>query len=228
MRRLDRRPHRLARFFFILVVILDPYITSLCVCPHTQTHTSNLFISILHTPPHTPTNPPSFPPLVGVTLHIKSGPAVWRIPFAIQLIPAGIMCLGLFTTRESPRFLASIDAHSSALTNLAYLRRLPPTDPALTKEFAEILAVVQEERESRKGVGLREAVLGKGNWPRFGIAFVIFLFQQWCGQNSVGYYAPQIFQSVSGVGFQLSRTLCFRLLVYYTCTNSTFVFGFVS
>ena len=58
--------------------------------------------------------------------------------------------------------------------------------------------MVQEERESRKGVGLREAVLGKGNWPRFGIAFVIFLFQQWCGQNSVGYYAPQIFQSVSG------------------------------
>ncbi|KAG5219901.1 substrate transporter [Salix suchowensis] len=44
-----------------------------------------------------------------------------------------------------------------------------------------------EEREARQGLGLKEAFLGKGNLIRFVIAFVIFLLQQWAGQNSVGY-----------------------------------------
>ena len=60
----------------------------------------------------------------------------------------------------------------------------------------QIEAAIAEERDARKGLGLREAFLGKGNLIRFVIAIVIFILQQWSGQNSVGYYAPQIFQSV--------------------------------
>ena len=63
-------------------------------------------------------------------------------------------------------------------------------------EMAEIEAGINEEREARRGFGLREAFFGKGNFIRFVIAFTIFLLQQWSGQNSVGYYAPQIFSSV--------------------------------
>jgi len=63
--------------------------------------------------------------------------------------------------------------------------------------MAEIEAAINEEREARQGLGIREAFFGKGNFIRFVIAFVIFLLQQWSGQNSVGYYAPQIFTSVS-------------------------------
>jgi hypothetical protein len=33
---------------------------------------------------------------VGISLHIKSDPRVWRIPFGFQLVPAGIMFVGLF------------------------------------------------------------------------------------------------------------------------------------
>lgn len=79
--------------------------------------------------------------------------------------------------------------------------------------MAEIDAAIQEEREARKGLGLKEAFFGKGNFIRFVIAFMIFLLQQWAGQNSVkydfsdfwfnflidtlnSYYAPQIFESV--------------------------------
>lgn len=138
-------------------------------------------------------------PPVGITLHIKSGFAVWRIPFGLQLAPAGIMCLGLLTCPESPRWLASKQNHTKALASLSYLRRLPLTDERLRHEYAEIQAVVTEEQEARKGVSLKEAILAKGSWPRFVIAIVIFLLQQWCGQNSVNYYAPQIFQSVSTI-----------------------------
>lgn len=140
--------------------------------------------------------------LVGISLHIKTGPNVWRIPLGMQIVPAGIMAFGLLTVKESPRWLAQQGRHEDALANLSYLRRLPPYangahHEAVLHEYAEIEAAIKEERAAREGLGLKEAFLGKGNWIRFVIAIVIFLFQQWCGQNSVNYYAPQIFQSVS-------------------------------
>jgi hypothetical protein len=39
--------------------------------------------------------------LDGIASHIKSGPNTWRIPFGFQLVPAGIMFLGLFTVPVS-------------------------------------------------------------------------------------------------------------------------------
>ncbi|KAJ7575614.1 general substrate transporter [Mycena floridula] len=136
----------------------------------------------------------------GVGIHISSGVNIWRIPFGFQLVPGGIMMLGLLTLRESPRFLASKDRNKEALENLAYLRKEPVTSEVVIHEMAEIEAAIKEEREVRAGVGVREAFLGKGNLPRFLIAFFIFFLQMWAGQNSVGYYAPQIFASIGYVG----------------------------
>ena len=70
--------------------------------------------------------------------------------------------------------------------------------------MAEIEAVIEEERVARKGLGIKEAFLGKGNFVRFVIAFFIFFLQQFCGQNSVGYYAPTIFQSIGFTGTSVS------------------------
>ncbi|KAF5376018.1 hypothetical protein D9757_008838 [Collybiopsis confluens] len=136
----------------------------------------------------------------GVSTNIVSGPKIWRIPFGFQLVPAGIMLIGLFTVKESPRWLASVGRNEQALNNLAYLRRRPSDDPDLVHEMAEIEAAIEEEQRVRKGLGWKEAFFGKGNFIRFVIAFVIFLLQQWCGQNSVGYYAPQIFASIGYTG----------------------------
>ncbi|KAF8551962.1 general substrate transporter [Imleria badia] len=137
---------------------------------------------------------------LGVGLHMANSPNVWRIPFGFQLVPAALMCLGLFTVKESPRWLASKGRIEEALHNLAYLRREPPNSPTVRHEMAEIEAAINEELEARQGLGIREAFFGKGNFIRFVIAFVIFLLQQWSGQNSVGYYAPQIFTSIGYSG----------------------------
>ncbi|TFK35701.1 general substrate transporter [Crucibulum laeve] len=136
----------------------------------------------------------------GVGIHMKNTPNVWRVPFGFQLVPAGIMLFGLLTVKESPRWLASVGRSQEALSNLAYLRRLPPSDESVLAEIAEIEATIAEEREARAGLGWKEAFFGKGNFIRFVIAFVIFLLQQWAGQNSVGYYAPQIFASIGYSG----------------------------
>ncbi len=142
---------------------------------------------------------------MGIGLHIPTGPNVWRIPFGFQLVPAGIMSLGLFTTKESPRWLASKGRYDEALRNLAYLRKRHVDDEHVRAEMAEIEAAIEEERESRQGLGLREAIFGKGNLIRFIIAIVIFVLQQWSGQNSVNYYAPRIFSSVSLLYFNVYR-----------------------
>jgi MFS family permease len=134
--------------------------------------------------------------LVGIGLHIHNSSRIWRIPFAFQLVPTGIMALGLLTVPESPRWLASKGRSNEALENLAYLRRRLPSSQDVLYELAEIEAALAEEREARAHLGPREAFFGRGNLPRFLIAFFIFFLQQWCGQNSVGYYAPQIFTSV--------------------------------
>ncbi|KAF9552160.1 general substrate transporter [Agrocybe pediades] len=136
----------------------------------------------------------------GVGIHILSGPRIWRIPFGFQLVPAGIMCIGLLTVKESPRWLASVDRNEEAIANLAYLRRDSPGSPAILHEMAEIEAAIAEERAARQGLGLKEAFFGKGNFIRFVIAFTIFFLQQWAGQNSVNYYAPQIFASIGYTG----------------------------
>ncbi|KAF8068087.1 general substrate transporter [Lyophyllum atratum] len=140
----------------------------------------------------------------GISEHIASGPNIWRIPFGFQLVPAGIMLFGLLTVKESPRWLASVGRVDEALRNLAYLRKEPEDSVDVAHEMAEIEAQIEEERVARAGLGIKEAFLGKGNFIRFVIAFVIFLLQQWGGQNSVGYYAPQIFNSIGYTGTQNS------------------------
>jgi hypothetical protein len=84
------------------------------------------------------------------------------------------------------------------------LRRDHTHAESIRREFAEIEAAINEEKAARTGLGLKEAFLGKGNFIRFVIAFVFFLLQQWSGQNSVGYYAPQIFSAIGYVGVRNS------------------------
>ncbi|EDR12046.1 uncharacterized protein LACBIDRAFT_183424 [Laccaria bicolor S238N-H82] len=137
---------------------------------------------------------------VSQNIKMKNSTDVWRVPFGFQLVPCGIMLLGLFTVKESPRWLASVGRNDEAIRNLAYLRKEREDSEVVLHEMAEIDAAIEEERIARAGLGLREALLGKGNFIRFVIAFVIFLLQQWGGQNSVGYYAPQIFSSIGYTG----------------------------
>ena len=51
--------------------------------------------------------------------------------------------------------------------------------------MAEIEAAVIEEQEARRDFGLKRAFFGKGNLIRFIISFVMFLFREWNGQESV-------------------------------------------
>jgi sugar porter (SP) family MFS transporter len=131
----------------------------------------------------------------GVALHIPVSTKQWRIPVAIQIIPGALLLIGLFFLRESPRWLMKQGRHSEATSCLAYMRCEPVDSPLVLHEVAEIRASIEEELASTEGVRWKEC-LHPGNRIRFVTGFLIMFWQQFSGTNSIGYYAPQIFQTV--------------------------------
>ncbi|KAI9063797.1 MFS general substrate transporter [Trametes sanguinea] len=127
---------------------------------------------------------------LGISLYIKTGYAVWRIPFGFQLVLAGLMVIGLLTITESPRWLASQSRLDEALASLSFLRRRPPDNLTVCVEIAEIEAALEEEREARNGLAWKEVFFGRGNFIRFVIA-VIF--------SSLGYTGTSNTLLASGI-----------------------------
>ncbi|KAK5113053.1 hypothetical protein LTR62_003632 [Meristemomyces frigidus] len=131
----------------------------------------------------------------GVGLHIKPSTLQWRIPVGIQLVPGGLMLLGLCFLKESPRWLTKMGRHQKAAESLAWSRCAKIEDPELLEELAEIRASIDEELNATEGVTWKEC-LQPGSRKRFLLCFGIMLCQQFSGTNSIGYYAPQIFQTI--------------------------------
>ncbi|KAJ5975457.1 hypothetical protein N7481_009164 [Penicillium waksmanii] len=148
----------------------------------------------------------------GVALRIPEGTSQWRIPVAIQLIPGGLMLIGLFFLKESPRWLMKQGRQEEALKSLAYIRNESEASEEVQREIAEIRAAIDEETLATEGVTWKEC-LQPSNRYRFMIAFVMMFWQQFSGTNSIGYYAPQIFNSI---GISATNTSLFATGIYGT------------
>ncbi|KAL6690939.1 general substrate transporter [Trichoderma pleuroticola] len=160
----------------------------------------------------------------GVSLHIKQSTKQWRVPVGIQLVPGGLMLCGLFFLKESPRWLMKKQRHEEALQSLSYIRNESPDNMDVQKEMAEIRASIEEEMALTEGVTWKET-LKKGNWNRFALAFGIMFWQQFSGTNSIGYYAPEIFETV---GVSSTNASLFATGVYGTVkVVATAIFLFV-
>lgn len=84
----------------------------------------------------------------------------WRLPLALQLIPAWILFFGMFFLPFSPRWLMMKHREEEAISALCKLRRLQPDDPLLTAEFLEIKAAVMFDEESEKELIGEQGALG--------------------------------------------------------------------
>lgn len=81
----------------------------------------------------------------GVALHVAPGNPQWRIPFGIQIIPGGMLFLGSFILKESPRWLASRGHTERALANLCWLRNLPSSHTYVEDEMFEIEEAIRRD-----------------------------------------------------------------------------------
>jgi sugar porter (SP) family MFS transporter len=148
----------------------------------------------------------------GVALHIEPSTKQWRIPVAIQIVPGGFLLIGLFFLKESPRWLMKQGRIEEATNSLAYMRRGEVTDPDIMQEIAEIKASIDEEINATEGVTWKECI-APGMRMRFITGFLIMMCQQFTGTNSIGYYAPQIFQTI---GISKTNTSLFATGIYGT------------
>ncbi|KAK3049095.1 hypothetical protein LTR09_009514 [Extremus antarcticus] len=75
----------------------------------------------------------------------------WRIPFALQLVPAIVLIAFLFLVPESPRWLMLRDRHEDAIESLRrYLGKgLSSDDDVVQNEYKSIRGSLEIERQSK-------------------------------------------------------------------------------
>jgi MFS family permease len=158
----------------------------------------------------------------GVNTRVEAVTMQWQIPLALQLIPGGMVGLGMLLIKESARWLAKVGRIDEGLASLVWVRGGVETRE-VTAEFAEILQGIREEIHATDGFTARELML-PANRYRLMIAVTMQLCQQLTGNSSLAYYAPQIFAAVGAgranllvTGFfglvKIVAVFCFQMLL---------------
>ncbi|KAK7746548.1 hypothetical protein SLS62_009411 [Diatrype stigma] len=104
----------------------------------------------------------------------------------IQLVPGGILGLGMLLTRESTRWLAKAGKTDQALESLIWVRGGEDTTE-VREEFIEILAGIREEEQATDGITLRELWLPVNRF-RLMLAMTLQLGAQLTGNTSLAYF----------------------------------------
>ncbi|KAK9437019.1 Quinate permease [Metarhizium brunneum] len=142
----------------------------------------------------------------GVNTTMAPSHSQWLIPFAVQLIPAGLLLIGCFFIPESPRWLFSKGKRDQAMKVLCWMRQLQPTDIYIVEE----VSYIDEETERYRrevGAGFWKPFLAlkqkRTQW-RFLLGALLFVFQNGSGINAINYYSPTVFRSIGITGTNTS------------------------
>jgi MFS family permease len=123
--------------------------------------------------------------------------ASWRIPFALQIVPALILGVGMIFFPESPRFMLMKHRDDKALACLSKLRRMHIDNAAIRNEYLAIKAEVLFEEDynqthypGKSGFSLATAQYAAlvSTWPAFrrlAIGCLTMFFQQFMGCNAM-------------------------------------------
>ncbi|KAJ5931171.1 Major facilitator superfamily domain general substrate transporter [Penicillium verrucosum] len=130
---------------------------------------------------------------VKITLPVSS--KQWQIPVGLQMVPAGVLALGLFSMPESVRWLAKKDRFDEAWESLKWMRASEGSE--VKAEFNEIRVGLEEELRATEGFNKRE-LLEPANRYRLLLAVFMFCGQQCTGMTALAYFGPQFFKLIVG------------------------------
>lgn len=121
----------------------------------------------------------------------------WIIPFAVQLIPAGLLLFGSVFLSESPRWLFLRDRREEAIKSLCWIRGLRHDHIYIVEEIGAIDQALEEQR-STIGLGFwkpfKAAYSNKKVMWRLFLGSMLFLWQNGSGINAINYYSPTVFK----------------------------------
>ena len=162
----------------------------------------------------------------GLTETMPPSHKQWIIPFAVQLIPAGLLLMGAIWLKESPRWLFQNGKREEAIRNLCWIRKLEPTDPYILEEIAAIDAQLEQERVT-VGPGFFSpfvALKQRKVLYRFFLGGMLFLFQNGSGINAINYYSPTVFKSIGITGTSTGFLTTGIFGVVKTCVTFVWLF----
>ncbi|MFI6122623.1 sugar porter family MFS transporter [Streptomyces sp. NPDC051064] len=125
-----------------------------------------------------------------------AGSGGWRIMFALAVIPAAVLAVGMLRLPESPRWLVEHGHHDTAK---AVLRRLRPVGADVDAEIASVREISTSAPRASYRTLTRPWVR-----PALVVALGVAAFSQLTGINAVVYYAPTM---LSDAGFGHSVAL---------------------
>lgn len=132
-------------------------------------------------------------------MHMGKTHEQWVIPFAIQIIPSGLLFFGALWIRESPRWLFLKERRGQAMKNLCWVRQLDENDIYIKEEVAAIDQAL-EEQISTVGIGFwkpfQAVAKSKSILYRLFLGCMLFFWQNGSGINAINYYSPTIFTSI--------------------------------
>ncbi|KAL1793187.1 hypothetical protein ACET3X_008169 [Alternaria dauci] len=137
----------------------------------------------------------------------SSKSTAWRIPMAVQLIPAGLLALMIPVLKESPTWLLKRGREAEALKSYSFFRNLPEDHPYIAQDIQYVRNEIAKERAALlhgqkhasflttiKAAAREGAMPGMRN--RFLLVFLMFMWQAWSGAAAINYYSPTIFTSI--------------------------------
>ncbi|KAK7725745.1 hypothetical protein SLS57_003811 [Botryosphaeria dothidea] len=156
------------------------------------------------------TSEPEFDPSADVGPNGCTGQseASWRIPLALQIVPAVILGIGILFYPESPRWYLMRQQEDQALNALSRIRRIHVDSNELCREYLAIKAEVlfqesyaRDNYPGKTGVSLylaqyRSLVSSRPSFRRLAVGCCVMFFQQFMGCNAIIYYAPTIFNQL--------------------------------
>lgn len=158
----------------------------------------------------------------GVNTTLPASHSQWLIPFAVQLIPAGLLLVGAVWLRESPRWLFAKGRREEGMANLCWIRNLERSDVYIVEE----VGYIDEDLDRHRGG------VGSGFWSpfaalrrkevqwRFFLGSMLFLCQNGSGINAVNYYSPTVFKGLGITGTNAS----FLTTGVFGCVKTVFTF----
>lgn len=131
----------------------------------------------------------------------------WRVPLAVQIIPALFLATLIFVLPESPRWLFDNDRPEEGLATLARLHsRGNMSDSYVIAEYNLIKAQIAEEHLQ----GSKSYIDLFRGWPNLRRTILVTMIQSSCqltGVSAIQYFSPQIFAQL---GISTSTSLLFN------------------
>ncbi|QUC23450.1 uncharacterized protein UV8b_07691 [Ustilaginoidea virens] len=142
----------------------------------------------------------------GINQHMDvTSTASWRVPMAVQLVPAGVLFVGGFFLHESPLWLMRKGREEEATRVLEAVRKLPREHVYLQEDLDMIRLRLADELDIANRYGAKSWALfrgmlyelsRKGMRNRVALVFCAFALQNMSGAAAINYYSPTLFASI--------------------------------